>query len=75
MSNEEIKVEIMQMLDTHSEKTLLELLFFLKQINPTNGSRIFNISSINEILDEDKVLLEKIAQCFQFRKQFKLKWT
>lgn len=60
MSNEEIKDEIMQMLDTHSEKALLELLFFLKQINPTNGSSIFNISSINEILDEDKGLLEKL---------------
>ena len=47
MSKDEIKVEIIQVLDTLSDKALQELLVFLKQINPKNGSSIFNISAIN----------------------------
>jgi len=62
MSKDEIKVEIIQVLDTLSDKALQELLVFLKQINPKNGSSIFNISAINQILEEDKGLLEKLAK-------------
>ena len=62
MSKDEIKVEIIQVLDTLSDKALQELLVFLKQINPKNGSSIFNISAINQILEEDKDLLEKLAK-------------
>lgn len=51
MSKDDIKVEIIQVLDTLSDKALQELLVFLKQINPKNGSSIFNISAINLILD------------------------
>ncbi len=62
MSKDEIKVEIIQVLDTLSDKALQELLVFLKQINPKNGSSIFNTSAINQILEEDKGLLEKLAK-------------
>ena len=62
MSKDEIKVEIIQVLDTLSDKALQELLVFLKQINPENGSSIFNISAINQILEEDNDLLEKLAK-------------
>jgi hypothetical protein len=62
MSKDEIKVEILQVLDSLSDKALQELLFFLKQINVNNNSSIFNISAINQILEEDKNLLEKLAK-------------
>ena len=62
MSKDEIKIEIIQVLDTLSDKALQELLVFLKQINPKNGSSIFNISAINQILEGDKGLLEKLAK-------------
>ncbi len=62
MSKDEIKVEILQVLDSLSDKALQELLVFLKQINSKNSSSIFNISAINQILEEDKSLLEKLAK-------------
>jgi hypothetical protein len=62
MSKDEIKVEILQVLDSLSDKALQELLVFLKQINSKNSPGIFNISAINQILEEDKGLLEKLAK-------------
>ena len=49
MSKDEIKDEILQVLDSLSDKALQELLVFLKQINIKNSSSIFNISAINQI--------------------------
>ena len=62
MSKDEIKVEILQVLDSLSDKALQDLLVFLKQINAKNSSNIFNISAINQILEQDKSLLEKLAK-------------
>ena len=60
MSKDEIKVEILQVLDSLSDKALQELLVFLKQINSKNSPGIFDISAINQILEEDNGLLEKL---------------
>jgi hypothetical protein len=62
MSKDELIVEIIQVLDTLSDKALEELLVFLKLLNPKYGSGIFNISAINHILEEDKGLLENLAK-------------
>ena len=61
MSKEEIKYEINKVLDQFSDKSLEELLAFLKSID-LKGSSLFSSDFINKILTEDKELLKKLAQ-------------
>lgn len=61
MSKEEIKYEINKVLDHFSDKSLEELLSFLKSIEEKNSS-IFRQDSLKKILAEDKELLQKLAQ-------------
>jgi hypothetical protein len=61
MSKEEIKYEINKVLDKLSDKSLEDLLSFLKSIETKNSS-LFSQDSLQKILSEDKELLQKLAQ-------------
>jgi len=62
MSKEEIKHEINKVLDHLSDKTLQEILSFLKTME---GKQIFTLAdraTLDKILSEDHDLLEKLAK-------------
>ena len=61
MSKEEIKHEINKVLERFSDKSLEELLSFLKSIE-TKNSALFDTDILKKILAEDKDLLQKLAQ-------------
>ncbi|WP_336518559.1 hypothetical protein [Pollutibacter soli] len=61
MSKEEIKAEINRVLDNLSDKTLAELLSYLKDIDSKNNE-FLNVGILNKILSEDKSLLAKLAK-------------
>ena len=58
MSKEEIKFEINKVLDHLSDKSLEELLLFLKKIHTSSD----NTALLEKIIAEDKELLDKLAQ-------------
>lgn len=62
MSKEEIKYEIGKVLDHFSDKALVELLAFLKELDSKHESEFTINSSLTRILTEDKELLAKLAQ-------------
>ena len=62
MSNEEIKSEINKVLDHLSDKTLQDVLSFLKKIQDKASLSITDQSVLNKILAEDQDLLEKLAK-------------
>lgn len=62
MSKEEIKYEISKVLDQFSDKALVELLAFLKELDTKKDVKINLAASISKILSEDKELLAKLAQ-------------
>ncbi len=62
MAKDEIKYEIIKVLDNFSDKALAELLTFLKELDIRNESKISDNSPFNKILTEDKELLSKFAQ-------------
>lgn len=62
MSNEQIKSEINKVLDHLSDKTLQDVLSFLKKIQDKASLSITDQSILNKILAEDQDLLEKLAK-------------
>jgi len=62
MSTNEIKEEINKVLDHFSDKTLSELLTFLKALDSKNSESVSSNALLNKILQEDKELLAKLAQ-------------
>ncbi len=60
MSKEEIKYEINKVLDNLSDKSLEDLLNFLKKFGSKDSS-LFDQESLKSILSEDKELLQKLA--------------
>ena len=62
MSNEQIKSEINKALDHLSDKTLQDVLSFLKKIQDKASLSITDQSILNKILAEDQDLLEKLAK-------------
>jgi hypothetical protein len=62
MSKEEIKDEINKVLDQLTDKTLEELLSFLKKIEEKNSITLFDGNRLEKILVEDKDLLTKLAK-------------
>ncbi len=62
MSKTEIKEEINKVLDILPDKTLEELLSYLKSVEKNTSSSIFDPERIQKILTEDKRLLQKLAQ-------------
>ena len=61
MSKEEIKSEINKVLDKLSDKTLEDILSFLKNIGSSTPT-LLDESNFEKILSEDKVLLQKLAK-------------
>lgn len=62
MSKEEMKHEINKVLDHFSDSALKELLSFLKQLEQKHSASVLDFSQLQRILQEDKHLLEKLAQ-------------
>jgi L-amino acid N-acyltransferase YncA len=61
MSTEEIKAEINRVLDNLSDKTLFELLSYLKDLD-SKDKTFLDVDMLNRILREDKSLLAKLAK-------------
>jgi hypothetical protein len=62
MSKEEIKDEINKVLDQLTDKTLEDLLSFLKKIEAKHSITLFDRERLEKILEEDKDLLTKLAK-------------
>jgi hypothetical protein len=62
MSKEEIKHEINRVLDHLSDKTLQDILSFLKNIKDKQSLSFTDRAVLDKILSEDKGLLEKLAK-------------
>lgn len=62
MSKDEIKSEINKVLDHLSDKTLEDLLSFLKNIESRGDISMFDKNNIEKLLNEDNALLQKLAK-------------
>jgi len=62
MSKEEIKNEINKVLDHLSDKTLQEILSFLRNLEGRQTVSLADHATLDKILSEDKELLEKLAR-------------
>jgi len=62
MSKEEIKHEINKVLDHLSDKSLQDILSLLKNIETRQIFSIADRTVLDQILSEDKTLLEKLAK-------------
>lgn len=62
MSKEEIKNEINTVLDKFSNEALVELLSYLKRLEPLRNTDSVNSDALRRILSEDRELLAKLAQ-------------
>jgi hypothetical protein len=62
MSKEEIKDEINKVLDQLTDKTLEDLLSFLKKIEEKHSITLFDRDRLEKILEEDNDLLKKLAK-------------
>ncbi|HJS55397.1 MAG TPA: hypothetical protein VJ765_12665 [Chitinophagaceae bacterium] len=62
MSKDEIKFEINKVLDNLSDKTLSDLLSFLKNIETKQSVSLLDKSTLEKILSEDEDLLKKLAK-------------
>ncbi len=62
MSKDEIKSEINKVLDRFSDKTLADLLSFLKNIEDNQSFTLLDKSTLEKILTEDEDLLKKLAK-------------
>ena len=61
MSKDEIKYEMSKVLDRFWDKSLTDLLAFLKDIDNKQRTT-FSSDTLQKILSEDKDLLQKLAQ-------------
>jgi len=62
MSKEQIKHEIIKVLDHLSDKTLEEILSFLKNMEGKPSFSLADRTILDKVLSEDKDLLEKLAK-------------
>jgi hypothetical protein len=62
MSNEELKQEIIKLLDHLPDKTLHELLSFLKNLGSKQTISLTDSFLLGKILSDDQELLEKLAK-------------
>jgi hypothetical protein len=62
MSKDEIRYEINKVLGQLSDKSLKDLLDFLKKVERRKTSTLFDGDNLKKILSEDKELLEKLAK-------------
>ena len=62
MSKDQIKYEINKVLDLLPDRALEDLLSFLKNVEGKSSEAFLNDSRLKRILNEDKELLQKLAQ-------------
>ena len=62
MSKEEIKREINKVLDDLSDKSLENILVFLKDVKDQQSFSLSDRATLERILSEDKNLLSKLAK-------------
>lgn len=62
MSKQELKEEISKVIDEIPEPALKELLEYLKQLNAIQRDKTEGVNHIQQILREDRKLLERLAQ-------------
>jgi hypothetical protein len=62
MSKTEMKLEIVKLLDQFSDESLAKLFSFLKDVEKTKHNSFANPAILEKILQEDKGLLERLAQ-------------
>ena len=62
MTTQDIKNEISKVLDNFSDKALEELLSCLKELDKKNPSKKDITSFLDQIMKEDKALLNRLAQ-------------
>ena len=62
MSKEQIKDEIIKVLDLLPDKTLQSILSFLKNVENKQTLTLADHAILDKILSEDKDLLEKLAK-------------
>ena len=62
MSTSDIKREINKVLDHFSDEALAELLKLLKELDTKSDRKLSSGALLNQILEEDKDLLAKLAQ-------------
>jgi hypothetical protein len=62
MSTDEIKREINKALDQLSDKELQDLLSFIKNKEKEQTISLLSKTSVEKILTEDQILLQKLAQ-------------
>jgi hypothetical protein len=62
MSTKEIKEKINHVIDTIPEDVLEDVLIYLKSLTNKSKDKIYLSQNLSKILDEDKSLLERLAQ-------------
>lgn len=62
MSREEVKTAINELLESTSDQALNEVLEFLKSVEDKSVQTISLANNLRTILNEDKELLERLAQ-------------
>ncbi|HMJ46579.1 MAG TPA: hypothetical protein VK498_04585 [Ferruginibacter sp.] len=62
MSNDNIRSEIIKVLDQLSDKTLEDVLTILKNMKGSKAISVLDKATLEKILFEDKNLLEKLAK-------------
>lgn len=62
MKTTEIKTEIHKVIDTIPDNVLQDILDYLKQLQDTSQSKVELSKNLKLILNEDRELLEKLAQ-------------
>ncbi len=62
MSKEEIKQEINKVLEHLSDKTLQDILSFLKGVKGEKSFSLSDRAQLEQILQEDRELLQKLAK-------------
>lgn len=62
MSKDELRSEIIKVLEKFSDKALEELYSYLKKLQNADASLLSNPKDLKRILSEDKELLQKLAR-------------
>jgi hypothetical protein len=62
MTKQQLKSEIQKVLDNVPETVLQDILRYLKELESKPANQLEMSSYLRKILDEDKELLEKLAQ-------------
>jgi len=62
MTKEQLKVEIQKVLDEVPESALEDILKYLKDVRSKSADQVEMSRNLKKILDEDKDLLDRLAQ-------------